>query len=122
MVNLTLQMRSTSRVVHTLEDVHGVVPDIGANLQSFSQCLDLGEPFFEVYGTLLHRLLLRLHKMERVAAFSSDTGLESCDGVLEQRIACLTNTRGIIVVLVVIGECAPFRPCIDDSVSHLKEI
>ena len=59
----------------TLEDVHRSVTNVVANLKGISEGLDLREPFLEVLRSLLDRLLLRLHQVERFTSLASDGGL-----------------------------------------------
>lgn len=92
---------------HTLQNVHGIIADCAAHLQGISQSLDLGEPFLQVDRSLLDRLLLSLHQVERITAFPSDGSLEGCDGILEQRVADITDTRGIVIILVIVGKSTP---------------
>jgi hypothetical protein len=105
--------------IHTLEDVHRRVANLVPDLKSISQSLDLREPFLEVLRPLFDRLLLCLHQMERVATLAADRGLQSRDGILEERVTHVTDTRWIIVVRVIISKCTPLRSCVNNFVSNL---
>ncbi|KAG7133789.1 hypothetical protein HYQ46_009239 [Verticillium longisporum] len=39
-------------------------------------------------------------------------------GTVEQRVASVTHTRGVIVALVVIGERTPFRAGVNNALTH----
>lgn len=101
--------------------MHRCVANVVSDLKSIGQSLDLREPFFEVLRSLLDRLLLRLHQVERVAALAANRGLQSRDSVLEERVAHITDTRRVIVVRVVIGKRTPLRSRVNDFVSNLCE-
>lgn len=105
--------------VLTLEDVHRGVTNIVPDLESIGQSLDLREPFLEVLRSLLDRLLLCLHQVERVTALAAYRGLQCRDGVLEEGVAHVTDTRWIIVVRVVVGKRTPLRSRVNDFVSNL---
>lgn len=105
--------------VHTLEDVHRCVANVVSDLKSISQSLDLRESFLEILRSLLNRLLLCLHQVERVATLGADRGLQSRDSILEEGVAHVTDTGWIIAVRVVIGERTPLRSRINDFVSNL---
>lgn len=57
--------------------------------------------------------------MERVATLAADRGLQSGDGILEEGVAHVADTRWIVIVCVIVGKCAPLRSCINNFVSHL---
>lgn len=105
--------------IRTLEDVHRCVANVVSDLKSISQSLDLREPFLEILRSLLNRLLLRLHQVEGVATLAADRGLQGRDGILEERVAHVANTRWIVVVRVIIGKCTPLRSRVNDFVSNL---
>lgn len=108
--------------IHTLEDVHRSVTNLVADLEGISEGLDLREPFLEVFRSLLDRLLLRLHQVERVATLSANRGLQRRDGVFKERIANVTNTGGVIAVCVIVGKRAPLRSRVNDFIANLCQI
>lgn len=101
--------------------MHRCVTNVVPDLKSISQSLDLRESFLEILRSLLNRLLLCLHQVERVATLAANRGLQSRDSVLEEGVAHVTDTGWIIVVRVVIGEGTPLRSRVNDFVSNLCE-
>lgn len=96
-----------------------ILLDSLAHLERVSQVPDLGEALLDRHRSLLHALGLSLHQVERVAAFPADGSLQSSNRVLKQRVARFTDTRRVVVVLVVVGKGTPFRTGIDDAITDL---
>lgn len=105
----------------TLEDVHRSVANVVANLKGISEGLDLREPFLEILRSFLDRLLLRLHQVERVTTLASDGSLQRRHGILEEGVSHVTDTRGVVTILVIVGKGTPFRPRVNDSISNLRD-
>lgn len=108
--------------VHTLEDVHRCVANVVSHLKGIGQSLDLRESLLEILRSLLDCLLLRLHQVERVASLAANRGLQSRNGVLEEGVAHVTDTGGVVIVRVVVGEGTPLGSRVNDLVSNLHEI
>lgn len=108
--------------IRTLENVHGVISDRVAHLERVSQISDLGEALLDLHSSLLHTLGLRLHQVEGVATLPADASLQGSNCVFEQGVADVTDTRWIVVVLIIVGERTPLRTSINDAITDLPGV
>lgn len=110
-------------VVGHLEDVLGGVLRGLGNVHSIAEVGDLavcgqqgGVALLVLLLVLLVRLALEALQLSRILAIEGDVGLEL--RAVEQGIDRVTDTAGVVVVLVVVGEGAPFGARVDDAVTE----
>lgn len=108
--------------IHTLENVHGVISDCVAHLERVGQIADLGEALLDLHSSLLHTLGLSLHQVERVATLSADARLQGRNCVFKEGVADITDTRWIVIVLIVVGKRTPLGTSINDAITDLPGV
>lgn len=102
--------------------MHGIVADCVANLKRVGQISDFGEALLDLYSSLLNTLGLCLHQVERIATLTADTGLQSSNSVLEKGVADVTDTRRVVIVLIIVGKCAPLGPGVNNAITNLPDV
>lgn len=100
--------------------MQGIIADSHTDLKCISQRLDLVEAFLLVGLSFFNRLCLGFHQVERVAALPADGGLQCGNRIFKEWVADISNTRRIVVVLVIVGKCTPLRPGVDNLVANLS--